>query len=142
MPNITNFTFGKVKLDETTGNLISKEDITIIQPQTLPGRASFVIEFSLVLEEIDHDYKGYIEMYNPNGEVLVKTDEFEINMAMFENPRENKVNQDSNVEKSILRGVTLGIKFDNIFFEVGGLYKAALYLNGEKLGIFGIGVAE
>lgn len=138
MPNITNFAFAK--LTETDSGL-EKEELTIIRPNSIPGRDSFAIEFSLVLDGIEKDYSGFIIMYKPNGEKLVKTEPFEINREMFSEVKANMDDYDDNKDEKILTGITLGINFEDVLFETSGLYKAALYLNEDKLGEFGIAVA-
>lgn len=132
MPNITNFIFLEIDEKEQT-----KKPFTILKPISIPGRASFVIEFSIILDE-NIDYTGYIEMFEPNGKTLIKTDSFSIEKEMFDDGDFSE----SDKEIEVLKGVTLGINFEDVLFKVGGLYKVSLYLNNKVLGDFGITVAK
>lgn len=132
MPSITNFIFLEINEKEQT-----KTPFTILNPISIPGRASFVIEFSIILDE-NIDYTGYIEMFEPNGSTLIKTDSFSVEKEIFDDGDASKTDK----EIEVLRGITLGINFEDVLFKVGGLYKVSLYLNDKVLGDFGITVAK
>lgn len=132
MPSITNFMFLEINEEENT-----KQPFTILNPISIPGRASFVIEFSIILDE-NIDYTGYIEIIEPSGKELIKTDSFLIEKEMFDDSETSKKDK----EIAVLRGITLGINFEDILFKVGGLYKVSLHLNDKIFGDFGITVAK
>lgn len=134
MPSITNFIFWE--LIEEDKKIVEKKVISAINPKTVPGKFTFSVEFSLVLENNVQEYEGYLEFFKPNGDRLIKTKPFLINDEMFDRKKPGE-------EKSgnILTGITFEIAFRDVVFEKPGLYNVSLVCNDNVIHTFGIAVA-
>lgn len=128
MPNITNFNFV---------NRDSREIITMLEVDNIPGRTTFTVEFSLVLDVLK-DFKGYVSLRRSDNTVIVDTNPFEISKSDFISEEEEKKIREKG--SNMVTGVTLGVLFEDVFFEKPDVYTTILILDEQTLGEFAIPV--
>lgn len=130
MPYITDFRFV---------DLESNENITLLEMDNLPGRASFAVEFSIIFDALK-DYTGYVSLRKLDETVILDTNPFEIHRNEIINEKEEERVKRENA--NLVVGATLGVAFEDLFFEKPGVYLAVLILNEQVLGQFAITVVK
>ncbi len=125
MPKISSFAYcAPINLEKDQN--VSIIPLNIIPIESIPGRFSFSIIFSIVGFSNNEDHSGYLIFADPNGAPVIQTEKYNLE-------KEDK-------RKSLLSGVSMGVDFQNVLFECEGLYKTELFFDNQKIAEFVIPV--
>lgn len=102
----------------------------VFRPIFIPSMFSFSFTIGFIGVDTLQEHKMRIIFSNPDGsKQLIDTGE----IAIPKNEKED----DIPVE---MRGLMMNMGFKNVAFEVEGIYRTEVFFDGERIGVFPVGV--